>query len=83
MEEKNVWGFCMRVGEMRDRLLTPNGVTYLDKGESLIMLTNNTNSDMHIRKGEVVAAFLEANREEYDLLAIDLETMEYVDLEKH
>ena len=71
LRERNVWGFCARMGASQ-KALTPNGITTLRKGETVVWLSNVSERPVRVNKGEPVVGFVEANRKDYDVYAFDL-----------
>jgi hypothetical protein len=77
LRDKVRWGFCMRLPASMIGFQVPNAVTEVEEGQSFVWVANGTSNPVSIHKGEPVACFVEGKREEYDLFAIDLETMKW------
>ena len=79
LRERKVWGFC---SVLPKSILTPNGVAEINHGSSIAWVTNNSSRTITVKKGDPVCSFMEADRSAYDLFAIDLETMQHINLEE-
>ena len=79
LRERKVWGFC---SVLPKSILTPNGVAEINHGSSIAWVTNNSSRTITVKKGDPVCSFMEADRSAYDLFAVDLETMQHVNLEE-
>jgi exodeoxyribonuclease III len=75
IQSQRPWGFC-ETHELGGKLAVPRSCTRLEGGKTMLVVSNlDARESIVVRAGQAVAMFVEANRDEYEEHAVDLEKL--------